>query len=224
MRLRRFRVTSFNRSTRPNRNRIRSKSEIETPFCAGLGRQPVVQRAFEDELDEALQVELVGGHAEDNSRLRLWRVPNRAGVADRAIESYLIDPKTPPPRDADRQRMVPFEHEAERSVAARQLLGANRREGRENPANRPEKRHTGFAADRTVLEMVGDRLVGRRAVGADRYGQPQHDDEGGRGDPYRNAAAAGVDRETRPHENGGGEKTDITCAIISSRLAKRLSS
>ena len=40
----------------------------------------------------------------------------------------------------------------------------------------------------------------------------------------RDAAATGIDREPIDHENGGGEKTDITCAIISSRLANRLSS
>ena len=74
------------------------------PPADGVGGQPVVERAFEHELDEALQVELVRRHAEHDPRLRLGRVAHGAGVADRAIESDLIDPETAAPRDADRQR------------------------------------------------------------------------------------------------------------------------
>jgi hypothetical protein len=69
---------------------------LRQPATDRIRREPVVERAFENELDEALQVELVSWHAQNDPRLRLWRVPNRAGVAHRAIQANLIDPETPP--------------------------------------------------------------------------------------------------------------------------------
>jgi hypothetical protein len=69
---------------------------LREPAADGIRRQPAVERTFEDEFDEALQVELVGWHAQNDPRLRRWGVPNGAGVAHRAIQANLIDPEPPP--------------------------------------------------------------------------------------------------------------------------------
>ena len=183
-----------------------------------LGCRPVVERAVEHELHERLQLELCRRHSEDDAGRSGRRVADRARVADGAIEADVIDADAAPARDADRQIVARLEHEPERRVPARQLLRTNRRQRaedrirRQNAADRLQQRHAGLAANRSVLEVIGDLVVGHRAVDRKRHHHPERHDGEHR---HEHAQTSANDRF---HWNVGGEKTDITSAIISSRL------
>jgi hypothetical protein len=64
-------------------------------------------------LDELLQIEAVGRHAEDEARLRRRRFAHRVGVADGAVEPDLIDAEPPSSRHADRQVVAGLHDEPE---------------------------------------------------------------------------------------------------------------
>src|SRR5688572_8027725 len=100
-------------------------------------------------------------------------------MAKGAVEPDLIDAETPAVRDPDWQIFSRLGQETHRCEPARQLLWANGREGPEDPVRRQrsayqaKKRTAGLAADRTVLEVLGDLIVDNRAVAVHRDENPQ---------------------------------------------------
>ena len=174
-----------------------------------LRRDPAVERALEDEPHHRLQVELLRRHAEDDAARRGWRVAHGAGVAERAVESDLLDAEAPPPRYANRQIVAGLEDQSGRGIAAGQALAAHRRQRlehhvrRQRAADRLQERTAGLAADRSVLEVFDDVLVDDRLIARQRAGNPEeHDprrDEDDRQDQIFDALAPRNDARLRQH-------------------------
>ena len=80
----------------------------------GFGGDAAVEGALEDELHEALEIELVGRHPEHDARRRRGRVAHRAAVADGAVEADVIDADAMAARHADGQIVARLDDEAER--------------------------------------------------------------------------------------------------------------
>ena len=145
----------------------------------GVRRQPAVERAFEDELDESLEVELVGRHAQHHARRRRGRVAHRAAVTRGAVHPDVVEAEPPAARDADRQLVARLNREPERLVAAADAVRANGRQrtehpvGRQHAADGAEQRDAWFAADRSVLEMLFDVVECDRPIDAQRYDHPR---------------------------------------------------
>ena len=128
----------------------------------GVHVRPAVERALEHELDERLQVELMRRHPENDARDGVGRVAHAARVADGAVQSDVIDALAAASRHADGQIVARLEQEPERRVPARQLLPADRGQRgedlvrRQHSAHGTQQRDAGLAADRAILEMIGD--------------------------------------------------------------------
>src|SRR5882672_4043786 len=147
-----------------------------------VGGQPIVERALEDELDERLEIEAVGGHAKHDTGRRLRRVADRAGVAHGAVQPHLVEAEAAASGDANREVLAWLGDESEGRVPVRELVAADRWQRPEHPvrrqdaADRREQASTRLAPDRPVLEVLLDRLVGHRSIGRDRNDGPDADE------------------------------------------------
>jgi hypothetical protein len=225
--LQRLRFQALDQSGAQQQPLRHPRARARQPTDHRVGGQAIVERAVEHELDELLQIELMRGHAEHDLRRGGRRLPDRAGVAHGAIQPDVIDPLPMPARHTDRQ-VVPFlDDEAERRIAAGQLVPTDRRQRPEDPVGRQhaaDRRSSEPPArcDRSVFEVVANVGVFDRRVALEREERPtSHQDE------QRDYRGGGPPQEPaliRRHANAGGWNTDMICASISSRLLNRLSS
>jgi hypothetical protein len=140
-----------------------------------LGREARILRAGEEEVLEAHHVEAVGRHAEQQFGLALRGLAHGVGVAHRAVQEYAVHALHAPLGHAHRQVLVLLVEQAQRPVAvAGQLVGAQARQRLPDPVR---KARLALAAERAVLEVLGDIVVDHRPVATE--ARPQIDRGGG---------------------------------------------
>src|SRR6266496_5612677 len=149
-------------------------------------------------------------------------------MTDRAVQPDMIEAESATPRDANRQIVAAFHDKAKRGKPSGQLVATHRWKrfehpvGREDAADGTQEMLARFAANGSVLEVIGHRGKGERPIAADHEQRPDCRD----GRRREDGLCRPPEHETRrfAHTNADGWKTDMTCASISSRLANRLCS
>ena len=192
----------------PQQQRARTATAARRCPDTAHARPPAVSRLSSEHSStnrtNACRSSCVRRHAQDDAGRRAGRVAHGAGVADRAVEADLIDAERRR-RDTPIGRSWPGStDEAERCVAAAELVAADGRQrlehpvGRQHAADRLQQRDAGLAADRAVLEMLLDVVErdrrGRRAARRSPRRVPRRDRE--RGQEPRPETSGKPDRQT----------------------------
>ena len=183
-----------------------------------IRRKPLVGRQIEHEANEAVEVEIVRGHAGDDVRGSVRRLAPGPDVAGSAIEPDDVDPAHLAARNADRQVERPavgvlliLEAEGGIVAAAFELGGKEARQRLPHPIGQAA---VGFGADRAIHEMGGVVAVSRGRFAAKPEQRDAAEENRGQSDQHQQGADNPDERE-QPHArperdlDGGEGRVDI---------------